>query len=259
MRRLLSVSDRVFDTSPEAYKHLRHLRRLVERDLDPNRDWPQFEQLESRLAQVWAKKGPGAASPLKGMVYLVGAAVFWHETQHVYDSRAELLARLRGGGADFKPPLEAELRAWEAGCRFWEAGMAMSLEGGAEESSPFRCESRFPASYYCDHSLSVEFVVWIGSRIRETGRGLSELARGPEAGLLERTFTAYCAELERAESGNPLSLEGFRWRWGPVECRDKAVAIVLGSGWKSSPELCPAAAASPQDIRETARELKTWR
>jgi hypothetical protein len=159
-------------------------------------------------------------------------------------------------GAPLQFPIEGELRAWRAGCSFW--GAAHGVTGQApNDAREVECLANFPATYYCHLNLSVEFVVLIGRRLKGLGRTLEQVGRGEHA--LEQTMSSYCVEAERAENGNPLSLDNFHAQWSLAQCVERARDTVLAPSWRSTLELCPAAEKSGPDARQAAAELEGWR
>ena len=200
--------------------------------------------------RAWLIAGATAATE-KGGSRVAGAA-FWHQTQHLYDREAAYMRPPKMDGAPLRTSLDGERRAWRAGCLFWDAGRAP-----ASTVREPACLERFPDDFYCERSLAVEFVVFIAQRLKQLGRTRADVSKGEYP--LEQALTGYCAEAERSERGNPLSLDGFRFEWGLDECLARAVATVEAPGWKSTLELCPAAGKGGPDARLAAAALEDWR
>lgn len=256
---VFKTSERVFASSPEAARELRHLREFAARrfaepeaDAEPARD-------------LLTSDDPGLAA-------LVGVSSFWHELQHDYD-RAISYPGGEELGADLPMSIEMEQRGWQAGCRFWKAGIALLLKPSGEAwPRTFYCEDHFPDAYYCRLYKSEEVVVLTAQQLRALGRSRAEVvadispvaaahdgAPRPAPSPFERILAAYCGEYERSRKDNPMELSGFTYEWSTEYCVDQAVAAVLKSDWKSSTELCPGAHPPGPDLREAARQLNDWK
>lgn len=249
VRRFLESAEKVFSESPPASRELSHLRRLAAQQLEglPRRA-PLADGDEH--GRAWLIAGASASMEKGGS--RVGGAAFWHQTQHLYDRQASYMRPPRMEGGILRTSLDGERRAWKAGCVFWEAGR--EPVAGAREPA---CLGRFPADFYCERSHAVEFVVFIAERLKQLGRSRADAAKGESA--LEQALSGYCAEAERSERGNPLSLEGFHFEWGLETCLERALGAVRAPGWKSTLELCPAAGKTGPDARLAAETISDWR
>ncbi len=252
---IVKTSERVFAASPQAAGELKHLRRFVasriaEDASDPKQAAPARDLLSS--------DDPGLAS-------LVGISVFWNEAQRRYDRSLDYRSGIAHMSAELPVPIEMEQRGWQAGCRFWKAGIGVLFKptDNAWPKSYF-CEDKFPAVYYCRQYFAVEIVVMTGEQLKTSGRTreklLADLSPGAAVGSpFERVFGAYCGEFERAAKGNPLNLDGFEFQWSPGECLERALDTVLATAWKGSTALCASDHPQGADIKAAAEDLRGWK
>lgn len=259
------LSQRVFSADPSAASRLKHLSLTAEREFRIERSWDEFSDFEAALGKSLSRPDRLGVAGRERLVSLLGASVFWHGVQHLYDGAEPRVRRAIAAGSELSDPLEKELRGWRAGCVFWEAGMDLNDHSGwFEWPRGFQCGGGLPDVYYCRHHFASELVLLAGQKLRRQGRlfmevesALSAPARGGGYPY-ERDLDAYCAEYERADGGNALDRDASSSRWSLRQCLDKAAAAVLEPGWRSSLELCPAESKTGPDVRRAAWELKGW-
>ncbi|MBI4679045.1 MAG: hypothetical protein HY748_15825 [Elusimicrobia bacterium] len=269
--RLLEVSDAVLEFSPRTARDLAHLKPLVEADLISSDGWEEFKEFEDALGRNLRRKGVFFSPGMRRKIYVVGAGLMWHQGQHVYDSQApHIKSAERAGGAPLET-IEAEKRAWAAGCGFWNAGNAMNLSmGGKPYADAFSCGKGFPAVYHCKYNSTAELVIMTTYKMKLLSRlavedGMEAASTGAPGGVapdvaaaqagLELELAAYCAEFERAVKGNPLSLAGLKLEWNVSQCIEKAIQAVNAPGWKASKELCPAREKWGTDEKHAGPEI----
>lgn len=260
---ILKTSERVFSASPDAAKELGHLRAFVVSQAAAEASEPEQA---AAARDLLSSDDPGLAA-------LVGISVFWHEAQHHYDRASDYRGGISHIGMELPMPIEMEKRGWEAGCRFWKAGIGLLVKpSDGDWPQSYYCENKFPPVYYCRLYFAVEIVALTAVQLKNLGRSrgqviedLSAQARVPgnvpasPTSPFERVFSAYCGEYERSERGNPLDLTGFDFRWGPDECLERAMKAILAPAWKGSSELCTTEQPRGADIRAAAKELQDWK
>lgn len=243
---LMEVSDRVFALSPQAESELRHLRDTVGSQTLSGGEWTEFREFQDSLGGTLQRRGIYFSPGLKRRVYLVGAAILWHQAQHRYDQTARESSI--GEALDASDSVEGEMRSWRAGCLLWRAGLAGTLHPDTiRRGDPFRCDEGFPKAYYCKLYTAAELVV-LSAIAARTGSA-------EERAETSQELAAYCWDLERIDGGNALAVAGFSPRWDSPECQRRAVRAVLAPGWKSSLEECPAEQKIGPDVRAAARAL----
>lgn len=259
----LGVSEQVFRASPEVYASLSHLRGEPQA-LSEIGDPMGLEEMEASYRRRLIRKGVYFSPSLSRLLALAGASELWHEAQHAYDRRSPYRRRAADGGLVVVESLEGEERARRAGCLFWKAAVAANVSLGSQNwSSAFSCEEAVPGESYCRYNFAAELVVLSGRFLIIEGRGRPAVEALPPGqpgsrGTAEHFFY-YCAEFERALTGNPLDLEKFKPSWNAGECLSRAWATVLAPAWRSSLELCPAFEKSGADVRQAARDLENWK
>ncbi len=250
VRRMLDASHQVFQRSEEARTRLSHLIELVDEKVAGNPDWIDFKLKPGlTIGRAFGVKRISLRGDLEYWPPLQCGEVVWHEAQHVYD-RARLIESKERHNAIFSIifPLETEQRGYVAGCLFFNEGMAAGVGDKKAESKFPPCRRGFDIKgYSCGFWWSAESVLKSWDNIQKEGpvsvaaieHTLEEARKrtaAPEAPKKESAsrfrrlpsmrdrvgeeyhLLAYCEEFERAERGNPLSMEGFEKRWDLTAC-----------------------------------------
>jgi len=240
---VMTVSGEVFKASPRLAGEMAHLRRTAAAGLHDDPRWVRLDAVDV-MGRTPGTEGIELNPVLLELPALDAALVFWQEVQRAYDNK-QVAARRKGNPlAAFimDRPVEAEQRAWRAGCDFLAAGLRLGLAHDAARMAERDCSRELPLHYYCDAKWSAEQVEheW-KNNISIYGDSPSEVdrKRRTQDSVVYVEASLACLDLERAAKGNPLSLDGFHPQWSFSECLDRARQARSQPGWRPASRLCP--------------------